>query len=168
MRKLGLITAALLASSTVAGAWPWSGSVTVHTDNDRHYDNDHDRRYNDYDRRTDEGARDGQRYHAGDRRYEDNRFVQLAALPLDAKSRVDIGPQAGAFSRIRVQAVDGRPLVYSIVVRFMNGTMETLNVNRRVGNGEVFDANLNGRQPIAAIAIHGQPDGHSQLVIYGQ
>ena len=159
MRKLGLITAALLASSTVAGAWPWSGSVTIHT-------GDNDRRVDDYDRRTDEGAH--VRYHADDRRYEDNRFVQLATLPLDVKSRVDIGPQAGAFQKLRVQAVDGRPMLASIVVRFMNGAMQTIYLNRRLGNGEVFDAWLNTRQPIAAIAVHGQPDGHSQLVIYGQ
>lgn len=159
MRKLGLITAALLASTSVAGAWPWSGSVTVHA-------GDRDRQVNDYDRRTDEGAR--VRYHATDGRYDDNRFVQIAALPLDAKSRVDVGPQAGAFSRLRVQAVDGRPFVNSVVVRFMNGGMETLTVNRRLGNGEVFDAMLNTREPIAAIAVHGRADGHSQLVIYGQ
>jgi hypothetical protein len=139
MKTLSFILVAALASST-AYAQPW------HRD---------DRR-GDYDRRTDE-SRDAQR----------DRWVPLATLDVGRRQGVEL-PATAAFSRLRIRAVQGITYVSSVDVMFANGERQRIDIGRRMGRGEVVDADLaGGRRQIRRLRVNGRPDRFTRIEIVG-
>jgi hypothetical protein len=136
MKKLALL-AALVSTAAVAQA------------DDRHWDNHGDRR-------VDEGHRDA---HV-------NQAVPLAAMDISRKETIDIGKRAGRFRTLRVQALRGAAYVDFVEVRFGNGQQQHVDVQRRIGRGEIADIDIGGRT-LQAVTVHGTPDRWSQIQLIG-
>jgi len=141
MKKLAFITGVLMSIAPVTQAQPWRGDTYDH---------------HDYDRRTDEGAR------------QTSRFVPLAAIDITRKETVDIGSQAGTFLGLRLRALRGAPYVDFMTVRFANGEQQHYDIRRRVGRGEIVDVPFDGaHRYVMAVTVHGRPDRWSQIQVLG-
>jgi hypothetical protein len=140
MKKLALL-AALVSTAAIAHA------------DDRHWNND---RHGDYDRHVDEGRRDARVRNA----------VPLAAMDITRKETVDIGRHAGRFRTLRIQALRGAAYVDFVELRFGNGEQQHVDVQRRIGRGEIADIDV-GNRYLQAITVHGTPDRWSRIQVIG-
>jgi hypothetical protein len=140
MKKLALI-AALVSSAAIAQA------------DDRPWNNDH---HGDHDRRVDESRRDVRVRNA----------VPLAAMDITRKQTVDIGHHAGRFRTLRIQALRGAAYVDFVELRFGNGEQQHVDVQRRIGRGEIADIDV-GNRYLQAITVHGTPDRWSRIQVIG-
>jgi hypothetical protein len=138
MKKLALITAAVL------GATPFIAPAAHADDRD---DYRHER--------------------AGYRDAQTRNWVTLAAMRVQRDRTIDIDRNLGEFRTLRVTAVRGAAYIDFIEVRYGNGEQQHIDVKRRIGRGEVADLDLDGRRHVAAITVHGEPDGRSAIEIVG-
>ena len=105
---------------------------------------------------------------AGERDARARSYVTLTAMDVQRDKTVDIDPALGRFRRLHVQAIRGAGYIDFIEVRYANGQQEHVDVKRRIGRGESADIDLNGSHRIAAITVHGDNDGRSQIEIVGE
>jgi hypothetical protein len=105
---------------------------------------------------------------AGERAARQAPWVTLAAMDIHRAQTVDIDETLGRFRRLRVQAIRGAAYVDFIEVRYANGEQQHIDVNRRLGRGEVADIDLNGAHRLQAITVHGEPDNWSQIQVIGE
>jgi hypothetical protein len=141
MKKLAFVVTALLGAAPLAQAQGWQNTYDHH---------DHD-----YDRRTDEGRRDQPRHHS----------VTLATMDISRKETVDVDRRQ-VWSNLRLVADRGVAYVDFVTIRFGNGEQEHVDINRRIGRGEVADIPVNGRH-IEAITVHGRPDRWARIRVVG-
>jgi hypothetical protein len=104
---------------------------------------------------------------AGLRDAQTRNWVTLAAMRVQRDRTIDIDHNLGEFRSLRLSAVRGVAYIDFIEVRFSNGEQQHIDVKRRIGAGEVADLDLDGKRRIAAVTIHGEPDGHSAVEIVG-
>ncbi|MGE0547455.1 MAG: hypothetical protein AB7O24_06970 [Kofleriaceae bacterium] len=123
--------------------------------NDRDYDRDRWR--DDY--------RNDNRY---DRRYDRGDARPLLTMGITPRQRVTISPNAGRFSRLRVEAVRGQPYIDFVYLVFRGGETQRLDIGRSLVQGESIDLDLLGRRrAITSITVGGQPDRYSRVTIVG-
>ncbi|MDB4959107.1 MAG: hypothetical protein JWO36_6676 [Myxococcales bacterium] len=176
MTRLVLMTTLLLGTSIVAQAWPYHPS-----DPDRQIDRDRDRS------RHDRGDwQDNDRGYQGRRvegRYErtrglHDRYVegQWNLLSSDSapngRQTIGLGRDPNAFyTRLRIQAIQGRPLIRRIDVVYRDGTHQVIEPRRvldaRTGNTS-FDIDLDpNRRQIRMIGITSEPSRWARYEVLG-
>jgi len=88
----------------------------------------------DYDRRVDEGRREGA-------------WRTLATRNVDGAERrfIQVGKPAGAFRVLRLQATRGVPLVSRVEIEFGNGQRQVVDINQKLDrSNQVATIDLNG------------------------
>ncbi len=143
MRRL-TIAGLLVALTTAVAAQPYP-------DYDRRYDRD-DRYHGPY--RGMEGA--WKTFGSGDFNGPAQKFM--------------VGADQGRFTRVRIRAVQGAPVIRSVQVRFLDNSLQTIDVRRRLHRGEIADVDLAGGRGrrISSITVWGRTDPYSAFEVSGQ
>ena len=68
-----------------------------------------------------------------------------------------VGAQAGRFGEVRIEAVRGTPVIRSIDVRYVDDTLQTFPIGRRLHPREVVRVQLGPERPISSITVTGEP-----------
>jgi hypothetical protein len=114
-------------------------------------------RWGDRDRRTDE---------AFSERNTEQGWTRLGRMDLDRNGqRLMVGADAGRFHVLRIESSSGAPLIRRVNVRFVDNSVQTLNVDKRVRQGEPLDLQLDGNRSISSITVDGRPDGRSAFIV---
>jgi len=147
MTRLTTITALLLALSTVATAQPYP-----------------------QDRRTDESYRHPG-YDRGPYRGMEGAWKTFGTGDFNGPAqKFMVGAQEGRFTRLRLRAVQGAPVIRRIDVRYVDNSLQTIDVHRRLRRGEIVDLDLAGYRGrrISSITVWGRPDPYAAYDISGQ
>jgi hypothetical protein len=146
MRRLVMITSAVLALGSGVGAQP-------------SYDRD---------QRTDESNRT--RYDEGYRHRYDSAWSLLGSGELNMPiQKLMVGAQAGRFGHLRIQATSGRPVIRHVYVRFVDNTLQVIDVDRRLRPGEFVDLDVaGGARRISSVTIQGRPDPRAAYTVSAQ
>jgi hypothetical protein len=138
MKTFGLVTAALLATSPL-------GARLAHADN----------------------AKESREERAGFLDAQQRSYVTLAAMDIGNGDTVDVDTALGGFRTLRVTAIRGSGYIDYLEVRFGNGEKDRIDMKRWLDRDQFEDIDLNGKRRIAAITVHGTPDGRAAIQIVG-
>jgi hypothetical protein len=96
------------------------------------------------------------------------RWVSLARGFSGASERQFIHVNAGRYNKLRVEAVQGQPVIRKIAIEFGDGTSQAVDVDMRLarGAGEVIDLN-GGARVIKRIIVYSDPRARGSYSIYG-
>ena len=164
MKRLATVTSLLLAFAGAASAQPWygNGQRPVPVDRgQRPYDRDRP-----YDRGVDEGMRHGDE---GMRPGSRNWVVLMDRYSTSSdRQMIPLTNMRSRFHQIWIQGERGAPYVYKVYVEFMNGTYQTLDINRRLrpGQGVMMDLN-GGMRALRRIVVYTEPEYGSSYSIFG-
>jgi hypothetical protein len=155
MTNLKLAIAFLLSSTVAAVAQPvqrdnYPDAPSQYDPNDP-YNRDRDR----YDR-----------YDRSQWRHRDQRWVTVASEFRASAGRQFLMLNGQTFTRLRLEAVRGAPMIRHVTVVYTNGTRQVIPLNARLprGAGEVLRLN---RMPIHRIVIHADPRIWGVYSLYG-
>jgi hypothetical protein len=172
MKSLAWVTALAIATTTsVAIAQPAIDYDYSRRDEDRgwftrhlpyRYET-HDRYdHNDRDLRYDRDGRSG--------RYDRARWVPIAQQYSAAtnKQSISVMGRGGKFSRIRVEAVRGAPVIHKVAIEYMGDpNVQAVELNRRFAPGTGETIRLNGDRRINRIVIYTEPSYRGSYSIFG-
>jgi hypothetical protein len=112
--------------------------------------------------------RDDERHErAGFHEAQQRNWVTLAAMNVSRDRTVDVDIHLGIFRSLRVTAIRGSAYIDFIEVRYGNGEQQHIDIKRRIGRGEVADLPLDGARHVAALTVHGEPNGRAAIQIVG-
>ena len=87
------------------------------------------------------------------------RPVTLAAdlrLAANGRKEIWVGPQAGAFTTLKLDATGGRSSIGQVMIQFANGQKQILGLNRTLTGNECVTIDLDGgRRQITRVIVYG-------------
>jgi hypothetical protein len=99
---------------------------------------------------------------------QSGRWQPLARYYSARTDRQFIPVNGGRFSKIRIEAVRGEPVILKVAIEFMNRTTQAVDLDARLtrGAGEVIDLN-GGERRINRIIVYTDPRARGAYSLYG-
>jgi hypothetical protein len=79
---------------------------------------------------------------------------------------INLRGNGGEFTRLRVEAVGGAPVIQQVAIEYANGTTQKVPVNARLPDGEAQVIDVNGA-PINRIVVYADPRFGGAYSVFG-
>ena len=93
--------------------------------------------------------------------------VPLAAIDIARADTANVMPDVGRLRTGRLKALRGAAYIDFVEVKFDNGEVQHVDVNKQLARDEMASIDLNGRRTIQSITVHGTPDVGARIQVIG-
>ncbi|HUJ63384.1 MAG TPA: hypothetical protein VLX92_33025 [Kofleriaceae bacterium] len=100
------------------------------------------------------------------------RFFQLGEghASMSNRQMINVRDQFGRLSMLRLEVIHGEPYIRRVIVRFADGTSDTIPVDRRLSESgdRKVDLPLHGERRVERIIVQSEPNTHATYVVKGE
>jgi hypothetical protein len=93
--------------------------------------------------------------------------VPMAAIDIGRADTATLPPDLGRMRSVRLKALRGGAYVDFVEVKFDNGEVQHVDVNKQLARDESAEIDLNGKRTIKSISVHGTPDEGARIQVIG-